>query len=254
MRTLGGVLMIPTPVLPAPWLGSLVWLAGLTLGSFLVSWILADRMGVRRTPYIALLAVGTGAVGIGYVRWLGLSLADVIFTHWVLGLLVAPIVSAFLVVGIRRLPAGQPLHGRKLVVAMLWEGVVYGIAEGLLLSTLPAFMTWEMINSLGWSGLGGGIAQWTLPIVASVAVIVVHHLGYWEYRNRMLRPIAVGCGFMSIGYLITGSPIAPTLAHMISHMSSLQHGGELPPHVHGALPEKYGMRATDRESTHAGRR
>jgi hypothetical protein len=37
-------------------------------------------------------------------------------------------------------------------------------------------------------------------------------------------------------------------------MSSLQHGGELPPHEHGAPPETYGMRALDRDSSVVARR
>jgi hypothetical protein len=77
----------------------------------------------------------------------------------------------------------------------------------------------------------GEIASWTLPIVASVVVILVYHLGYWEYRDRMLVPISVGCGLLSLGYLVTGSPIAPTLGHFLGHASGLLHGVELPPHV-----------------------
>jgi hypothetical protein len=40
-----------------------------------------------------------------------------------------------------------------------------------------------------------------------VVIIIAHHLGYWEYRNRLLLPIAVGCGLISLGYLVTASPI-----------------------------------------------
>jgi hypothetical protein len=119
-----------------------------------------------------------------------------------------------------------------LVAAMLWEGVVYGVAEGFWLSALPGLMTWQMVHSLGWSGAVGGIARWTLPIVASVTVIGVHHLDYWEYRNRMLVPISIGCGLLSLGYLITASPIAPTLGHVLGHASGLRRGVEMPPHSH----------------------
>jgi hypothetical protein len=126
----------------------------------------------------------------------------------------------------------QRLSGRRLGVALLWEGVVYGITEGVLLSTLPVLMAWQMIHSLGWSGTGGGIARWALPVVASVVIIIVHHLGYWEYHNRLLLPIAVGCGLMSIAYLVTASPIAPILAHVLTHATDLVHGTELPPHPH----------------------
>ena len=54
----------------------------------------------------------------------------------------------------------------------------------MLLSVLPVLMAWQMIHSLGWSGPGGALARWALPVAASVVIIIAHHLGYWEYRNR----------------------------------------------------------------------
>jgi hypothetical protein len=33
---------------------------------------------------------------------------------------------------------------------------------------------------------------------------------------------------------VTASPIAPVLAHVVSHATSLVHGAELPPHPHRA--------------------
>lgn len=54
-------------------------------------------------------------------------------------------------------------------------------------------------------------------------------------------PISVGCGLLSLGYLLTGSPNGPTLGHILAHASSLLHGAELPPHPHPdttALPDR----------------
>jgi hypothetical protein len=107
-------------------------------------------------------------------------------------------------------------------------------------------MTWQTVEALGWSGVGGGVARWTLPVVASIAVIVVHHLGYWEYRNRLLVPISAGCGLMTVGYLLTASPLTPTVAHVLSHVSGLQHGVELPPHPHPSAVASPEPRPLDR--------
>jgi hypothetical protein len=194
--------------------------------------VTADKLRIPRTPYIAVLTVVTAAMTAGYVAWTGIGVVDFLTTRWAWGLIAAPLVGAFLIVGMTKLPGGQRLTGRRLGIALLWEGLVYGVSEGVLLSVLPVFMCWQMIYSLGWSGTGGGIARWTLPIAASIAVVIVHHLGYWEYRNRLLVPISVGCGLMSVGYLVTGSPIAPALAHVLSHAAGLLHGSELPPHPH----------------------
>jgi len=93
-------------------------------------------------------------------------------------------------------------------------------------------MTWQMIHSLGWRGTGGDITRWTLPVIASVVVVIVHHMGYWEYRSRLLLPISAS--LLSAGYLVTASPIAPVLAHVLSHATSPVHGAELPQHPHRA--------------------
>lgn len=223
---------MPVPTSPASWVGSLLWLIGLTGVAFLVTWICADKLNIRRAPYIGVLTVVTAGLAVGYVAWLGVGVGDLLTARWGWGLLAAPFVGAFLSYGITKLPATRRLTGRQLGVAALWEGVVYGVTEGVLLSMLPVLMTWQMIHSLGWSGAPGAVGRWTLPIVASVVVIVAHHLGYWEYRNRLLVPISVGCGLMSLGYLVTASPIAPVVAHIISHLSSLRHGSDLPPHAH----------------------
>jgi hypothetical protein len=232
---------MPVPASPVPWAGSLLWLLALASVSFLVTWIAADILGMRRTPYIGVLAAVTAAVGAGYVAWLGVGVASLLTANWLWGLVVAPVAGLFLALKIRRLPGGRRLTGRRFAAAVVWEGLVYGVTEGVLLSVLPVLMAWQMVHSLGWSGVGGAIARWTLPIAASLAVIVIHHLGYWEYRNHLLRPIALGCGLMSLAYLVTGSPIAPVLAHVISHTASLYHGSTLPPHAHGAAPGSYGM-------------
>ena len=207
-----------------PWEGSLIWLAALAVVSFLVTWVAADKLRMRRTPYVAVLTVVTAAITAGYVAWAGVSVTELLTTHWVWGLSAAPLCGAFLILGMTKLPVTQRLTGSRLGIALLWEAVVYGTTEGVLLSALPVFMTWQMVHSLGWQGTGGVIARWTLPIAASIVIVIVHHLGYWEYRNHLLLPISVGCGLLSVGYLVTARPIAPTLAHVLSHATSLVHG------------------------------
>lgn len=152
---------MPVSVSPVPWTGSLLWLVALALASFLVTWIAADRLSMRRTPYIGVLAAMTATLTVGYVAWLGVGVVDLLTTRWVWGIVVGPVAGVFLTQAIRRLPGGKRLRGRRFAVALAWEAVVYGITEGLLLSVLPVLMTWQMVHSLGWAGLGGGIARWT---------------------------------------------------------------------------------------------
>ena len=117
--------------------------------SFLVSWVAADRLRMPRAPYIAVLTAVTAALSVGYVGWLGADVVDLLSARWMWGLVAAPLSAAFLIVGMTKLPVVQRKTGRRLGAAMLWEAVVYGTAEGVLLSALPVLMTWQMIHSLG---------------------------------------------------------------------------------------------------------
>lgn len=210
--------------------GVLLWLLLVGVVAFGVSELGATVLRASRTAYVGVLTAVTAALSFGYLAWADVSLGDVLSARWAWGLLAAPFAAAVMVLGMRRLPSAQRRTGSGLGFALVWEGGVYGVAEGVLLSVLPALMTWHLVDALDWSGAAGGVARWTLPVAASVAVVVVHHLGYPQYRNRMLVPISVGCGLLTVGFLVTGSVLAAAGGHVLGHASALLHGTELPPH------------------------
>ena len=72
---------MPVPLHPAPWTGSLIWLGALAIVSFLVTWVFADKLRMRRTPYIAALTVVTAAMTAGYIAWAGVSVTELLTTH-----------------------------------------------------------------------------------------------------------------------------------------------------------------------------
>lgn len=220
---------MPVPASPAVWWGSLIWLVAVAAASFAVAWATGSRLHIRRTPYVAILTVVTGALSVGYLAWLGVGFTDVLTTRWGWGILAGAAIGMVLMWGAMHQPADRPLHGRELARALAWEGVVYGTAEGVLLSALPPFITWQLVHSLGWSGTGGAIARWALPLLATAAVIIVHHLGYWNCRNRILVPITLACGALGAGFLLTASWIAPALGHILVHFGLNIHGSAMPP-------------------------
>lgn len=220
---------MPVPVSAPAWWGSLLWLVGVGAAAFGVAWLSGTRLRVRRPVYIPLLVVVTGALTAGYVAWLGIGVERVVTARWGWGFLAAAVAGVILGFGMTRQPVTRKLHGGELRWALVWEGVVYGTAEGVLLSALPAFVTWQMLHSLGWAGTAGAFARWILPVVAAAAVIVVHHLGYWNCRNTVLIPITWGCSVLTVGYLVTASMVAPTLGHILLHFAALRHGLEMPP-------------------------
>ena len=218
------------PSNPASWWGSLIWLVGTTVAAFLIAWLSGTRLHIRRPVYIPLLLAMTLGLAAGYIAWLGVGFAEVMTNHWAWGLLGAAVAGVPLAFAMTSQPVDHEVHGRQLTRALVWEGVVYGTAEGILLSALPPFMTWQMVHSLGWTGPWGAVARWALPLLAAAAVIVIHHLGYWSFRNRILVPVTLGLSALTAAFLLTASWIAPTLGHILAHFGAVLHGTEMPPH------------------------
>lgn len=220
---------MPVPAHEAVWWGSLLWLVGVTGVAFLVAWLTGTRLHIRRGIYVPILFAVTTGLAIGYVAWLGVGFADVASARWGWGVLAAVIAPILLWKPLTHQPVDRHVEGRQLRWELFWEGGVYGIAEGVLLSALPPFITWQMVHSLGWTGTGGGLARWALPIVAAGAVVVIHHVGYWNCRNKILIPITLALSVLTVGFLVTGSWIAPALGHVFMHFEATVHGIEMPP-------------------------
>lgn len=64
-------------------------------------------------------------------------------------------------------------------------------------------------------------------------MILVHHLGYREFRTRtarkMLGGALVGCGLQALAFLLTGNVLAPVVAHIVLHTQLTLRGNEMPP-------------------------
>ena len=218
------------------WQEGLAAFAVIAVVAFLVTWVLTDMLKVPRTPYVALLFVVTLGLGAGYLAWSDTSASE-LFTSGVAWALVAGLVAAAVAIPlVRRLPAHPHATGGDLMGLMLWEGVVYGIAEAMLLSTLPVLAVWQTCDALGW--IDGGwarIGSGALAIAGSLFVILIHHLGYREFRTRAGRPGLFGalavCGVQAVAFLATGNALAPIVAHIVLHGQLLIRGEELPPAV-----------------------
>lgn len=204
--------------------GNLLWFVAVAIIAFLVSWLLTERMGFGRTMYVGALAVVTGAVTAGYLFWSGLGI-EFWTSNWAWGLVGAVVTGTLLTLLLSRMIVADA-HPKAVGVAQVaWDAVVYGAAEGLLLSVLPAVIVWQAAMGQNVGAIGSGV----LALAASLVVIVVHHLGYSDFRGKKMRQAVVGCMPLSLAYLLTGSPIAAMGAHMVLHYVAMRRGMELPP-------------------------
>jgi hypothetical protein len=206
--------------------------------AFLVSWVSTDLLHVPRAVYLATLMIVTGALTYGYLSWSGTDWVEFVLDRWGWGIVGALVSGAMAMLAItaaarrRGLPAPRHRGAAAMTGALVWEGVFYGAAEGLLLSVLPVLAAWQAFDLLGWTdSVPGAVGAGALAIVASVVVIWVHHLGYREFRRtrEIVMPIA-GCGVLSVAYLVTASPIAAVGGHFLLHTAMQLRDVPMPPY------------------------
>jgi hypothetical protein len=202
--------------------------------AFLVTWVVTDLGHVSRTPYVAILALTTLALAAGYLAWSGTSVADLVMAGWVWGIVGALVAAGVVMRLVRRLPSRPHPEGLRLAGRLLWEGVVYGTAEAVLLATLPVLAIWQAADALGWTdAVAAKVASGALAVAGALLVIAVHHLGYREFRRSASRKLLLGalagCGIQATAFLLTGNVLAPILAHVLLHWQLTLRGNEMPP-------------------------
>jgi hypothetical protein len=200
-----------------------------------VAAIFAGLLQLPRNVYLIFYFVSTGALLYGYVRWSGVELGEGIRRHWAWGLLVGAIVGFFTVQTVLIQPAFPTPRGAELLFDLVWLGLVYGAVDGLLLSVLPVYATWQALSLLGWTERWyGKVGVGALALVASMLVIALYHLGYPEFRGPQVLLVVVGVGAQSLGYLLSRSPLASVTSHVAMHVAAVLYGianvSQLPPH------------------------
>jgi hypothetical protein len=202
--------------------------------AFSVTFVGTDLFRVRRTTYVGVLAAVVVGFGLLYLPWSGTPVGEAAGSNVVWGIVVGLIAAGVVVPLVRRLPSGPAPTGIERVELIAWEDVVYGAAEGLLLAVYPVLTVWQAATAAGWTEDGAGkFVAGTLAVAGSLIVILVHHLGYAEFRTRAARQKLAGallsCGLQALAYLVTGSVLAPVIAHIVLHIQLTMHGTELPP-------------------------
>jgi hypothetical protein len=126
-------------------------------------------------------------------------------------------------------------HGVDLAAALVWRGVLYGAADGVLLSVFPILAVFAAFAGRPLlRRLRGKLVVGTLALALSLAFTAVYHLGYPEFRGDMLRKPVAGDVVWSVPTLVTLNPVGAPVAHVGLHVSAVLHSYDtetfLPPH------------------------
>lgn len=212
------------------------WLGIGFAAAFAVPFVFADVLAVDRDVYYGLYAASAAALLLGWARATGYDLIAAMRRHWILALALGVAAAAVLTAMVLRTEdATARPDGVELLGAVLWRGVVYGAADGLLLSVFPILVVFA---ALAGSRLarrrGGTIALGAIALVASLAMTAVYHAGYSDFRSEKITKPLTGDVVWSIPTLVTLNPIGSPIAHIGLHTSAVLHSYEtdtfLPPH------------------------
>lgn len=220
------------PALSSHW----AWLAGGLGWAFLVPFVLADVLELQRDLFYGMYAVSVVAL---FALWARATQYDLVASlrrrlPWALGL-GAGIGAVLAVVVLRTDDATARPEGIELVAAILWRGVIYGLADGLLLSVFPLLAVFAAFAGTRLQQRRGGKAVVGLvAILASLAMTAAYHVGYADFRSgKVTRPMS-GDLVWSVPTLVTLNPLGAPIAHAGLHVTAVLHSYEtdlyLPPH------------------------
>ena len=212
-----------------------LWLAGGALVAFLVPFMFADVLGVQRDLYYAIYSA---SVFVLFWAWLRASRVDVpafFARNWkwavALGLLCGGLLAAIVFEG-----AGtEHPHGVTFWAEILWRGVVYGAADGILLGSFPVLAVFAAIP-FRHGHARRTIATGALALAMTFGFTLVYHAGYPDFRSGKIGAPTRGVAVWSAPTLLTLNPLGAPIAHVTMHVSAVTHSYRtdtfLPPHRH----------------------
>jgi hypothetical protein len=225
----------PTTSGPHPSHNHWRWLAAGLLLFFLVPFTLTDLLSINRDLYYGIYITTVFAFVAAWVGYANEAPRAVLFRHWRAGLtLGALFVGAMVVIVLNEPSTGHP-HGTGFAAAIAWRGILYGLADGLILSAFPILAVFAAFAGKcildRWRGK---VAVGALALAMSIIFTATYHLGYSDFRGEKVRKPIAGDVIWSVPTLATLSPFGAPIAHAGLHIAAVIHSYDtdtfLPPH------------------------
>lgn len=212
------------------------WLLGGLVLAFVVPFVFADLVELQRDLYYALYVAWVFTfVGL-WARKTQRPVRAFFTRRWQWAVSLGVVAGVLLMFIVLKEPSTSHPHGLTFVGAILWRGIVYGAADGLLLSAFPILAVFGLFASKplrerskkAVAGIGA------LALVVSLLFTAVYHVGYPEFRgSKVARPLS-GDVMWSVPTLVTLSPLGTPIAHVATHVTAVVHSYDtdlfLPPH------------------------
>ncbi|HEX9167249.1 MAG TPA: hypothetical protein VF862_15145 [Gemmatimonadales bacterium] len=212
----------------------LFWPVVAAAAGLLSSGLLSGVLGLSRDLFIAGHVLVVGALVAAWLRVEGIDFGVQWRRRWLSGAIGGALVGFALARSVVGQAGSSRPGGGALAWALAWDGVAYGLADVLLLSVVPVLAVYGTRPAEELQRAG---ARWRwafTALAASLVVTVAYHAGFAEFRGAAMAGPLIGNGVVTLSYLVTGSPVAPALSHVMMHAAAVLHGmattTQLPPH------------------------
>jgi hypothetical protein len=210
------------------------WVLAAALAGFASSYILSGLLRLPRPLFVTGHAILTLALWLVYARSEHFSAKTQLSRRRLAGVIGGVAFGALLgrqVLG----QAGSPrAEGSELLGQLALYGLVYGAADALLLSILPVLALYGSRPAMELGTGGSRFRGASIALLGSALVTAAYHAGFQEFRGPQLVQPIIGNTVITLSYLLTGSPLAPIVSHVVMHGAAVLHGMiftmQLPPH------------------------
>ena len=199
------------------------------------AYLLADQLELQRDLYYGIYMAAVAWLFVAWARDTGQPLREMLARRWRLALALGIVFAgASAAIALSNDGTSHP-GGVQYAGAILWRGILYGTADGLLLSAFPILVVFAALrDSKLRQHRRGVIAVGALAMLASLTITATYHLGYSDFRSSKLRKPVAGDLIWSVPTLATLNPIGAPMAHVGLHVAAVTHSYHtdlfLPPH------------------------
>lgn len=209
-------------------------LAAATIG-FAVSAVGAQVFELSRPWVVLVLASAVSVLTVAYVRITKLDVVAIIGHRWLWAIVRGIALGALLVLLVLPDDPTSTPAGTELAASVIWLGVVYGVAEALLVNVVPMMAAWRAFRGAGLTrSIRGKIVAAAFTMAANLTVTAAYNLGFPEFRGAEITGPLSGNLLIGAGFVFAPNPIISIVSHVILHVASVLAGGEgpvnLPPH------------------------
>ena len=202
---------------------------------FLIPFLLTDVITVDRNLYYAVYIATVFSFSGLWLNFATESPRAVLTRNWRAGVGLGALFVIPMVVIVLQADATSRPSGLHLVAPLLWRGVLYGLADGVILSAFPILAVFAAFaGTRALARWRGRIAVGALALAVSMLFTAVYHLGYSDFRGEKVRRPLAGDVIWSLPTLVTLSPLGAPIAHAGLHVSAVVHSYDtdvfLPPH------------------------